>query len=121
MKKISGTLKLDQAQFREYSDIFNQVRNSEFDQEIEKRLKSDYINIQKDLQKDIILLEEDSWIQIMTYERWDWEIEIKKFLIMKILLTIYVMFGTVEHSLVLLQLMMLQSLVDVSLILVMIN
>ena len=28
------------------------------DKEIEKRLKSDYINIQKDLQKDIILLEE---------------------------------------------------------------
>ena len=27
------------------------------DKEIEKRLKSDYINIQKDLRKDIVLLE----------------------------------------------------------------
>ena len=38
------------------------------DKEIEKRLKSDYINIQKDLRKDIILLERVLAVQEESFE-----------------------------------------------------
>ena len=38
------------------------------DKEIEKRLKSDYINIQKDLRKDIVLLERVLAVQQESFE-----------------------------------------------------
>ena len=38
------------------------------DKEIEKRLKSDYINIQKDLRKDIILLKRVLAVQQESFE-----------------------------------------------------